>query len=171
MPLYHLSSFSAVINTDKMDVRVVISTGPGGIFGNSGELETHMTQRISNACGGLCIKTPNENVGKTIGIWYYHYRVVSDDCYPYTSGDLNETPPCSLPKAKFLSASGFACPSGAASNKVYKMTPPYRIKGKVSWTSHNTSELVQLGYKHLLFERRKKSWRRSWWTARFKVSW
>uniref|UniRef100_A0A915L839 SMB domain-containing protein n=1 Tax=Romanomermis culicivorax TaxID=13658 RepID=A0A915L839_ROMCU len=57
-------------------------------------------------------------------------EVVSEQCYPYQSGRTNEPGPCLLPQAQYKEGGTVMCPSGQEDNRVYKMTPPYRISSK-----------------------------------------
>ncbi|KRZ37955.1 putative peptidase C1-like protein, partial [Trichinella pseudospiralis] len=60
--------------------------------------------------------------------WWYirKFGVVSDECYTYTSGKTNQPGECHIPRTAYLDGE-IRCPSGSTDNRVYKMTPPYRI--------------------------------------------
>jgi hypothetical protein len=64
--------------------------------------------------------------------WWYIRKlgVVSRDCYPYTSGRTNEPGICQIPKSQYRRSEGITCPSPSGDNKIYKMTPPYRVSSK-----------------------------------------
>ena len=53
--------------------------------------------------------------------------MVSDDCYPYRSGEMKKTGLCMIPRYKMLS-SKVKCPSSKQENSpAYQTSPPYRI--------------------------------------------
>ena len=57
----------------------------------------------------------------------FRSSVVSDDCYPYRSGEMKKTGLCMIPRYKMLS-SKVKCPSSKQENSpVYQTSPPYRI--------------------------------------------
>ena len=58
-------------------------------------------------------------------------RVVNEDCYRYESGKTNDPGACQIPKSQYRKGESVDCPSGSSENRVYKMTPPYRISSKV----------------------------------------
>ncbi len=63
--------------------------------------------------------------------WSDHCRVVSDDCYPYMSGEMKKTGLCMVPRFKMFS-NRVKCPSSKReSSSVYKTSPPYRIAPNV----------------------------------------
>ena len=55
------------------------------------------------------------------------YSVVSEECYPYTSGRTDKTGDCLLPRRPSSEAS-VDCPQPPpATSRLYQATPPYRI--------------------------------------------
>lgn len=64
--------------------------------------------------------------------WWYIRKlgVVSDECYPYKSGETDLPGECKIDKSQYRNVEGIRCPSGDSNNKVFKMTPPYRLSQK-----------------------------------------
>lgn len=61
----------------------------------------------------------------------FFFRVVSEECYPYDSGRTQVPGECQIPKAQYRRAEGLTCPAPSSNNKIFKMTPPYRVSDKV----------------------------------------
>ncbi|RUS84760.1 hypothetical protein EGW08_007502, partial [Elysia chlorotica] len=94
-----------------------------------GYITTHMSAQHLLSCN------TNRQMGCQGGhvdtAWRYiwHKGIVTEDCYPYTSGTTNETGACLLSDDQ----DGGFCPSGIRfdKNKRYHVTPPYRVAGVV----------------------------------------
>lgn len=65
--------------------------------------------------------------------WWYIRKlgVVSEECYPYVSGQTREPGICHIPKSSYKSGKGLVCPADAGlDSTVFKMTPPYRVASR-----------------------------------------
>uniref|UniRef100_A0A1I7X4F1 Pept_C1 domain-containing protein n=1 Tax=Heterorhabditis bacteriophora TaxID=37862 RepID=A0A1I7X4F1_HETBA len=65
--------------------------------------------------------------------WWYIRKlgVVSEECYPYESGQTREPGICRIPKSSYKMVNRLTCPADIKlSSAVYKMTPPYRVASR-----------------------------------------
>uniref|UniRef100_A0AC34QMM2 Peptidase C1A papain C-terminal domain-containing protein n=1 Tax=Panagrolaimus sp. JU765 TaxID=591449 RepID=A0AC34QMM2_9BILA len=64
--------------------------------------------------------------------WWYIRKlgVVSEECYPYTSGKTQNPGECRMPKAMLREENPVCVDPEAANHQIYKMTPPYRVSSR-----------------------------------------
>ncbi|VDN21253.1 unnamed protein product [Gongylonema pulchrum] len=64
--------------------------------------------------------------------WWYIRKlgVVSEECYPYVSGQLGRPEPCRIQKSDYRTGRPLRCPSGHPNAQIYRMTPSYRVSSK-----------------------------------------
>uniref|UniRef100_A0A7E4VXS9 SMB domain-containing protein n=1 Tax=Panagrellus redivivus TaxID=6233 RepID=A0A7E4VXS9_PANRE len=76
--------------------------------------------------------------------WWYIRKlgVVSEECYPYTSGQTKNPGTCFVSKAALRAEDPKCVNPEAPSAQIYKMTPPYRIS---SWEDDIQTEIITNG--------------------------
>ena len=75
------------------------------------------------------------------------YRLVSEECYPYTSGQTDVAGECLLRRRPSIEAS-VDCPRPPpTTSRLYQATPPYRISPSVRSTAfHKECSVVKLSF-------------------------
>lgn len=58
------------------------------------------------------------------------FSVVTEDCYPYTSGNSQTPGYCHIPKTMLRDENPVCVNSEAVNRNIYKMTPPYRVSSR-----------------------------------------
>ncbi len=100
----------------------------------------YLDQMIMLCLSGLCLHDrlfaqPNSDPDRYTDVIFillaFLCRVVSDDCYPYMSGEMKKTGLCMVPRHRMLT-NKVKCPSSKReSSLIYQASPPYRIAPSV----------------------------------------
>ena len=72
---------------------------------------------------------------------FFFDSVVTEQCYPYQSGESGQEGTCLVPPRHHSATQRVTCPSRSTSSRLYQASPPYRIAPIVSSSKHDTCSL------------------------------